>query len=165
MAAAGRVVALGSIGKLLLTAFVIGREAHACYPQDGANAAYLAAELLTEFELAPELAETSGSEIAAPPTALAAKDLKTGYNVTTPGQGWCYWNTLQHRRGAGEVLDISLMLARRAMARAARKLGRDIPVMSYAELHGPRAARRDVRVSRAEIAALTALDLPERAKR
>ena len=117
----GRVAALGSIGKLLLTAFVIGREAHACYPQDGANAAYLAAELLTEFELAPELAETSGSEIAAPPTALAAKDLKSGYNVTTPGQAWCYWNTLQHRRGAEEVLDISLMLARRAMARAARK--------------------------------------------
>ena len=38
---AGRVVALGSIGKQLLTAFVVGKEAHACYPQDGANAAYL----------------------------------------------------------------------------------------------------------------------------
>ena len=57
-------------------------------PQDGANAAYLAAELVTEFELAPELAETSGHEIAAPPTALHAKDLKSGYNVTTPAQAW-----------------------------------------------------------------------------
>ena len=132
--AAGRVVALGSIGKQLLTAFVVGKEAHACYPQDGANAAYLGAELLTEFELAPELAETSGTEIAAPPTALHAKDLKSGYNVTTPAQSWLYWNTLQHRRSAADVLDISLMLARRAMARAARKIGRDIPVMSYAEL-------------------------------
>ena len=53
-------VALGSIGKQLLTAFVAGKEAHACYPQDGVNAAYLGAELLTEFELAPELAEVSG---------------------------------------------------------------------------------------------------------
>ena len=76
-----------------------------------------AAELLTEFELAPELAETSGAEIAAPPTALHAKDLKSGYNVTTPAQCWLYWNTLQHRRSAAEVFDISLMLARRAMAR------------------------------------------------
>ena len=99
--AVGRSVALGSVGKQLVTAFVVGKEAHACYPEDGANAAYLAAELLTEFELALELAETSGSEIAAPPTALHAKDLKTGYNVTTPAQSWLYWNTLQHRRSAG----------------------------------------------------------------
>lgn len=159
----GRAVALGSIGKLLLTAFVTGKEAHACYPQDGANAAYLGAELLTEFEMAGELAETSGSEIAAPPTALHAKDLKSGYNVTTPAQCWLYWNTLQHRRSAADVLDVSLMLARRAMARAGRKLDRDIPVMSYAELAAlvPQDARARIA---AKIGALTHLDLPERAK-
>ena len=66
----GRVAALGSVGKQLLTAFVVGKEAHACYPQDGANSAYIAAELVTEFELAPELAEKTGNEIAAPPTVL-----------------------------------------------------------------------------------------------
>jgi arginine utilization protein RocB len=159
----GRAVALGSIGKLLLTAFVTGKEAHACYPQDGANAAYLGAELLTEFEMAGELAETSGSEVAAPPTALHAKDLKSGYNVTTPAQCWLYWNTLQHRRSASEVLGISLMLARRAMARAGRKLDRDIPVMSYAELAAlvPQDARARIA---AKTGALTHLDLPERAK-
>jgi arginine utilization protein RocB len=56
--------------------------------------------------MAPELGETSGSEIAAPPTALHAKDLKSGYNVTTPAQSWLYWNTLQHRRSAADVFDI-----------------------------------------------------------
>lgn len=161
--ALGRSVALGSVGKQLVTAFVVGKEAHACYPEDGANAAYLGAELLTEFELAPELAEKSGSEIAAPPTALHAKDLKTGYNVTTPAQGWLYWNTLQHRRAAAEVFDISLMLARRAMARAARKLNRDTPVMSYAELVA-RVSYHDVTRIAAEVAAYRGLDLPERAK-
>jgi arginine utilization protein RocB len=161
--AGGRVVALGSIGKQLLTAFVTGKEAHACYPQDGANAAYLGAELLTEFELASELAETSGGEIAAPPTALHAKDMKSGYNVTTPAQCWLYWNTLQHRRAAGEVFDIALMLARRAMARAGRKLSRDIPVMSYAEL-AARVPEAELARKAHEIAALTHLDLPERAK-
>ena len=161
--ASGRVVALGSIGKQLLTAFVTGKEAHACYPQDGANAAYLAAELLTEFELAPELAEISGDEIAAPPTALHAKDLKSGYNVTTPAQSFIYWNTLQHRRSAADVLDIALMLARRAMARAGHKLQRGIPVMTYAELAArvPIAERESIA---REMAARTELDLPERAK-
>jgi arginine utilization protein RocB len=162
--ATGRSVALGSIGKLLLTAFVIGKEAHACYPQDGANAAYLAGELLAEFELAPELAETSGAEIAAPPTALHAKDLKSGYNVTTPAQSWLYWNTLQHRREPGEVLGIALMLARRAMARAGRRIGRDIPVMSYAEL-AARVPGTEIAGFAAEEGEHRGLDLPERAKR
>lgn len=160
---AGRVVALGSIGKQLLTAFVVGKEAHACYPRDGVNAAYLAAELVSELELAPELAEASGEEIAAPPTALHAKDLKSGYNVTTPARAWVYWNTLQHRRTAGEVLDIALTLARRAMARAARKVGREVPVMSYAELLS-RVPEAEIAARASEIAAMTGLDLPERAK-
>jgi arginine utilization protein RocB len=162
--ARGRVVALGSVGKQLLTAFVAGKEAHACYPEDGVNAAYLGAELLTEFELAPELAEMSGDERAAPPTALHAKDLKSGYNVTTPGHAWLYWNTLQHRRTAAEVLDIALMLARRAVARAGHRLGRDIPVLSHAGL----AARlpREQRAAIAKgVAAVPGLDLPEQAKR
>jgi len=161
--ASGRVVALGSIGKLLLTAFVVGKEAHASFPEDGTNAAYLTAELVTEFELAPELAETSGSETAAPPTALHAKDLKSGYNVTTPARAWAYWNTLQHRRSASEVLEISLSLARRAMARAETKLKRAVPVMSFAELAQHVRAVEMARIAE-RIAALTHLDLPERAK-
>jgi arginine utilization protein RocB len=159
----GRVVALGSIGKQLLTAFVAGKEAHASYPQDGANAAYLAAELLTELELAPELAELTGEEYAAPPTALHAKDLKQGYNVTTPAAAWLYWNTLQHRRSAAEVFAIAQKLARRAMARAAEKVQRQVPVITYAEL----AARVDTALLKAtatDVAKLNALDFPERAK-
>jgi arginine utilization protein RocB len=159
----GRVAALGSIGKQLVTAFVVGKEAHACYPQDGANAAYIAAELLTEFELAPELAEMSGMEIAAPPTALYAKDLKSGYNVTTPAQTFVYWNTLQHARSGAEVLDISLALARRAVARAELKLKRKIPVMSFADLKAGVAPAK-LLAKAGELAKCYDLDLPERAK-
>jgi arginine utilization protein RocB len=158
---AGRVVAMGSIGKQLLTAFVVGKEAHACYPQDGANAAYIAAELVTEFELAPELAETSGDEIAAPPTALHLKDLKAGYNVTTPAQTFVYWNTLQHKRSAAEVLEISMKLANRAVARAEARLKRAIPLMTYAELNAR--VPQDKSLAKAqELAKLGDLDLPER---
>ncbi len=161
--AAGRVAAMGSIGKQLLTAFVVGKEAHACYPQDGANSAYIAAELMTEFELAPELAEKTGDEIAAPPTALYAKDLKAGYNVTTPAQTFVYWNTLQHRRSGAEVLATSLILAKRAVTRAEAKLKRAIPVMCYADLSVRVAA--DVITAKAQaLARRHDLDLPERAK-
>jgi arginine utilization protein RocB len=160
---AGRVAALGSIGKQLLTAFVVGKEAHACYPQDGANSAYIAAELITEFELAPELAEKTGSEIAAPPTALYVKDLKSGYNVTTPAQTFVYWNTLQHKRTGAEVLGISIELAERAMARASKKLDRNVPVLTYEGLK--QLVPQDKRIENAEALALRSeLDLPERTK-
>jgi arginine utilization protein RocB len=161
--AAGRVAAMGSIGKQLLTAFVAGKEAHACYPQDGANSAYIAAELLVEFELAPELAELTQGELAAPPTSLHAKDLKAGYNVTTPAQTYVYWNTLQHRRSGAEVLAISLDLARRAVARAEIKLKCRIPMMAFAELKAL-VPQGKFQGKAAELALCADLDLPERAK-
>ncbi len=135
----GRVVAYGSIGKLLLTAFVHGKQAHAGYPQDGVNAAYVAAELLTEFELSPLLSERTGDELAAPPTALYSKDSKAGYNVTTPQQAWVYWNTMQHKRTAAEVFSIAMEHARRAVERAKARTGQDIDLISFAELRGKHA--------------------------
>ena len=158
-----RVATMGSIGKQLLTAYVVGKEAHAGYPQDGANAAYLAAELLSEFELAPELSETTGDEVAAPPTCLHAKDLKQGYNVTTPQASWIYWNTMQHRRSAQEVFDISLTLATRAMVRASLRVNCAVSIHSYAEVV-TRVLPFTVKQKAAEIALLTHLDFPERAK-
>jgi arginine utilization protein RocB len=135
----GRVVTYGSIGKLLLTAFVHGKQTHAGYPQDGANAAYVAAELLTEFELSPLLSERTGEELAAPPTALHSKDSKAGYNVTTPQQAWVYWNTMQHKRTASEVFEIAMDHARRAVDRAKARTHQDIDLISFAELRGRQA--------------------------
>lgn len=158
-----RVATLGSIGKQLLTAYVVGKEAHAGYPWDGANAAYLAAELITEFELSPELSETTDHEVAAPPTCLHSKDVKQVYNVTTPAATWAYWNTMQHRRSAAEVFSISFELATRAMKRAAMRVKRDVPVMVYADV--ARLVKPEVLAHKAaEIATLTHLDFAERSK-
>jgi arginine utilization protein RocB len=158
-----RVVTMGSIGKQLLTAYVVGKEAHAGYPQDGANAAYLTAELIREFELAEELSESTGDEVAAPPTCLHAKDLKQGYNVTTPAASWIYWNTMQHKRSAQEVFDIAVTLSRRAMARAELRVQREIPVMTYEDV-AQKVSAALIKTKAEEIALLTHLDFPERTK-
>jgi arginine utilization protein RocB len=179
----GRSVTMGSIGKLLLTALVVGREAHACYPFAGINANYLAAELLTELECAPELAETSGHEIAAPPTALYVKDVKSGYNVTTPARIFLYWNTLQHHRTPAEVLSIATGMARAAMERATAKLAQRagnlsppqpfrqevVPVLSFAEItEQARKSDPDFEASfdllNRELAERHDLDFPSRAR-
>jgi arginine utilization protein RocB len=122
----GRVVAYGSIGKQLLTSFIVGRQTHAGYPQNGVNAAYVLSELVSEIELSSELLEQTDDEIAPPPATLFAKDLKQGYNVTTPHMAYGYWNTMQHRRSGAEVLDIAMTLAARAVTRAEAKTGHQI---------------------------------------
>jgi arginine utilization protein RocB len=160
----GRVVTYGSIGKLLLTAFVYGKQTHAGYPQDGVNAAYVAAELLTEFELSPLLSERTGEELAAPPTALHSKDSKTGYNVTTPQQAWVYWNTMQHKRTAGEVFEIAMDHARRAVERAKARTNQDIDVISFAELNGKQSynlPKQDASLNFPEQSRLTTLTIIE----
>ncbi|HEY8383659.1 MAG TPA: M20/M25/M40 family metallo-hydrolase [Microvirga sp.] len=183
--ASGRVVAFGCIGKLLLSAFVVGLESHAAYPLAGVNAAYLAAEITAEMEFAPELGEDADGELAAPPTVLGLRDLKAQYNVTIPGAVWTYWNVLIHRRTAAEVMETAKAITRRALDRAAARMaeraGRlkvpvaptpawhDIPILTYAELRET-AERRDaafrtrfdalgVELSRSD------LDLPTRSRR
>jgi arginine utilization protein RocB len=130
----GRIVTYGSIGKQLLLALAVGRPVHAGYPQDGVNAAYLMSELVQEMELSPLLAETTGAEVAAPPATLSAKDLKQGYNVTTPAMAAAYWNTMQHRRSGAEVLDIAMTLAARAVVRAEARTGQEIALKRVSEL-------------------------------
>lgn len=110
----GRVVALGSIGKILPSALVIGRAAHAADSFRGFGAAALAGALAAELEWAPELTERTGDELGAGPTLLGMKDSKTAYDVTTPARVWMYWNVMTHRRAPDEVLCAVSDAARRS---------------------------------------------------
>lgn len=103
--AEGRAVALGSVGKLLPSALVVGRAAHASDSFRGIGAAAIAGALAAAMEWAPELTERSGDELGAGPTLLGMKDSKTAYDVTTPASVWMYWNVMTHRRAPAEVLD------------------------------------------------------------
>jgi arginine utilization protein RocB len=133
----GRIVTYGSIGKQLLAAYVVGQQTHAGYPQVGVNAAYVMSELVRVLELAPQLSEATGLEIAAPPATLFAKDGKQGYNVTTPAHAFAYWNTMQHRRSGTEVLEIALLLAENAVKAAETKTGRRIALKTMSDLTRP----------------------------
>ena len=140
----GRVVTYGSIGKQLLTALVVGKQTHAGYPQHGVNAAYVLSELVRELELSPELSEQTGDEVAAPPSTLFMKDLKQGYNVTTPHMAYAYWNTMQHRRsGARSIEHRDGMHAVRAVSRAEAKTGHHIALKRVSDLRVPAGLKLD----------------------
>lgn len=146
---AGRMIAQGSIGKLLLTAYVAGVPAHACYPFAGINAGAIAGAIAAESEWAPELADPAAGPSGMPPTLLSMKDSKTHYDVTTPAHVWATWNVLYAARTPEALLQSFTSICRRATQALAEKLERaagvnvtKIEVLGFAELV-TQVARRD----------------------
>ncbi|MFC3862656.1 M20/M25/M40 family metallo-hydrolase [Deinococcus antarcticus] len=101
---AGQAVYVGTVGKLLVSAFVVGVDTHAGYALDGVNVNFLTSELARAFEGHPDLTDTSAGLVGTPPTILKQMDLKTHYDVTTPARAWLCVNALTHGWDAETVL-------------------------------------------------------------
>ena len=110
----GRMVALGTIGKLLPTAFVVGLPTHAGFPLSGINAAALAAAIACEVEWAPELADGDDAQPGTPPSLLVLRDGKAGYDVTTPGTAFAAFNVLVQGKTPEQILSAFEHLCARA---------------------------------------------------
>jgi arginine utilization protein RocB len=100
----GRAIYLGSIGKFLPFAFVVGRPTHAGYPFDGVSAPLIAAEIVRAIDTNPDLRDEAHGEISPAPACLEVKDLREAYDVTTPDKVWLAFNWLTHRRTAHDLL-------------------------------------------------------------
>lgn len=134
----GRAVALGSVGKLLLTAYVVGQQSHASHPYQGLNAGALAAALAARLEWADELADSAGTQPGIAPTLLSMKDSKEQYDVTTPASVFVSWNTLTMGRGPRKTMDIFRQLAAEALSEIdARLAARRARVINSAEPVAP----------------------------
>jgi arginine utilization protein RocB len=119
----GRAVFLGSVGKLLPSALVIGRPTHAGYPFDGISANLLAAEMVRQIECNPELSDAGSEAVAPPPINLKLTDLKDWYDVTTPEYAWCTFNLLTHTLTPQEVLRRTKRLVAAALDDAIALMG------------------------------------------
>lgn len=130
----GRAIYYGTIGKLLPFAFVLGQSSHASYPFEGVSAHRIAAEIMLAFEANPALCDTGHGEVSPPPICLEAKDLRGGYEVTTPDRVWLAFNWLFHSRAAADLqADFNAIVAA-AMDRALSDFG--AKAKAYAELTG-----------------------------
>lgn len=99
-----RYVFFGTIGKLLPTFFVVGKETHVGQAFGGLNPNLLVAELTRLIELNPELCDEAQGEVTVPPTSLKQTDLKEAYTVQTPIAAYTYFNVFAHRKSPREIL-------------------------------------------------------------
>ncbi len=114
----GQAVYLGSVGKLLMGVFVAGQDVHAGYSLDGINANFVLGEIARRLEWNEQLTDKAFAEMAAPPTSLAQRDLKTHYDVTTPARAWASFNMLTLTKPATKVLEEFLQEAKAGLADA-----------------------------------------------
>lgn len=94
----------GSIGKLLPSFLVIGKESHVGDPFDGVDADLLAAELIGDLSMNPDLCDVVRGQKAPPPVTLHATDLKVGYDVQLPFAAYFYLNVLTLSSSPAELL-------------------------------------------------------------
>jgi arginine utilization protein RocB len=130
----GQAIFMGSVGKLLPSVYLVGRDTHAGAPFDGVGANLLAAEVTRRLECNPALADSAEGEVAPPPVGLKQADLKQGYDVTTPAAAWCYYNLLTHSWSPGEALAKIVCEVQQALDDAMALLGER--ARRYAELAG-----------------------------
>ena len=163
----GRAVYLGSVGKFSPFAFVAGCPTHAGYAFNGVSAHLIGAEIMRAMESNSALCDEAHGEVSPAPVCLEAKDVRHGYEVTTPAHVWLSFNWLTHRRTPEDMLTQFREIAGTAMQTALDAQARNakafferqgsghaaIPagkVLSYAEL-------RDLAFARGGQAALERL--------
>lgn len=175
----------GTIGKLLPSFLVMGRESHVGLPFDGLDANLLAAELIRDLSMNPDLCDlvpgANGAETlqsAPPPVTLHATDLKTEYNVQLPFAAHFYLNLLTLTTTPAELLERLCAIAEDAVTRVLARVEEQqrrwlarmrapeqappyaIPhgqlVYTYADLYALAVARHGAEVMAAEVATLSA---------
>jgi len=171
----GRVIALGTIGKLLPTAMVVGTPTHSGFPLNGVNAGFLAAAIAARLEWATELTEALPGSGGTPPSLLSLRDGKAGYDVTTPATAFATFNVLSYSRSPDEVLSQFDQLCGQAVAdaitslqeRSARQMHSSrgtglpdrIPTYRYETVEAAALAREQANRARIEAYAQTMADL------
>jgi len=116
----GQVVYTGTIGKLLLGAYCIGKETHVGDPFAGLSGTTMTSFLNQAFEYNAALQETSLGEQTPPVTCLYSRDLKPQYSVQTPYKSASYYNLFLMARRPSEVLQCARTEAKVAMAALAK---------------------------------------------
>ena len=113
-----RYVHSGTVGKLLPSFLIIGKEAHVGEPFDGLDANLLAAELIGNLSMNDAFCDmvrdaassqhaqnTRSVQITSPPVTLRASDLKSHYDVQLPFAAYFYLNVLTFTTMPGELLE------------------------------------------------------------
>ena len=118
-----RYIYTGTVGKLLVSFFVVGGEGHAGDPFQGLDVNLLVAELVRDLSMNTELCERVNDRSTPPPVTLRAADLKTHYDVQLPFTAYFHLNILTFAKGPDVALAELRQRANVALERVLERVG------------------------------------------
>lgn len=99
-----RYVYLGTIGKLLPTFFIAGKESHVGQAFSAFDPNYMLAAITERLTLNSEFSDTANGETTVPPISLKQEDLKEVYTVQTALYAHGFYNFFTHGMTPKDVL-------------------------------------------------------------
>jgi arginine utilization protein RocB len=100
-----RYIYVGTIGKLLPSFYIVGKETHVGQSFEGLDPNELSAELVREINLCKDLCDVADGEVTVPPITLKQRDLKTDYSVQIAKSAHLYFNYATHGSEPDEVMN------------------------------------------------------------
>ena len=100
-----RYIYLGTIGKLLPSFYVVGKEAHVGQAFGALDPNQIVAELTRLINLNPELSDESQGEVTIPPISLKQSDFKELYTVQTAIKACAYYNFFVYKMSPADVME------------------------------------------------------------
>lgn len=96
---------IGTVGKLMPTFFIVGKETHVGESFSGLDPNQIAAEITRRVNLNPEFSDIQEGEVTLPPITLKQRDLKTEYSCQTATASVLMFNYATHISTPDMVLD------------------------------------------------------------
>lgn len=101
-----RYVYFGTIGKLLPSFYVVGKETHVGQAFGRLDPNLLVAELTRLIDLNPDLCDEAQGEVTIPPVTLKQTDVKDAYTVQTAIAAYVYYNFFTHSMSPKDVMEL-----------------------------------------------------------
>lgn len=111
-------VYVGTVGKLMPSFYVVGKETHVGEPFKGIDPNQITSELTREFNLNVEYCDIADGEVSLPPMTLRQQDLKTEYSVQIARSSYMYLNFSTHSSTPDQVMEKMLKGANKGFQRA-----------------------------------------------
>ncbi len=96
---------VGTVGKLMPTFFIVGKETHVGESFDGIDPNQIAAEITRRVNLNPEFSDVVAGEATLPPITLKQRDLKPEYSVQIASKSILFFNYATHSSTPAQVMD------------------------------------------------------------
>ena len=97
-------VYIGSVGKLMPSFLIVGKETHVGEPFNGLDANQIAASITNRINMNVDFCDIVDGEATLPPVSLRQRDLKPEYSVQTPHQATLFFNYATHHSTPDQVM-------------------------------------------------------------